>query len=54
MFLISSCSCRALYLSQVLVKNEDLVGAAPAGDAPTTSEWSKNVLTAKVVLILGI
>ena len=22
------------------VKNEDVVGAAPTGDAPTTSEWS--------------
>ena len=24
-----------------LVENEDVVGAAPTGDAPTTSEWSK-------------
>ena len=24
------------------VENEDVVGAAPAGDAPTTYEWSKN------------
>ena len=23
-----------------LVENEDVVEAAPAGDAPTTSEWS--------------
>ena len=23
-----------------LVENEDVVGAAPTGDAPTTSEWS--------------
>ena len=23
-----------------LVENEDVVGAAPSGDAPTTSEWS--------------
>ena len=22
------------------VENEDVVGAAPTGDAPTTSEWS--------------
>ena len=26
------------------VENEDVVGAAPTGDAPTTSEWSTIVL----------
>ena len=26
------------------VKNEDVVGAAPTGDAPTTSEWSTNFI----------
>ena len=32
------------------VKNEDVVGAAPTGDAPTTSEWSTILLPAKVHL----
>ena len=43
MFLVSACSCLcAIYWSQVLryVENEDVVGAAPTGDTPTTSEWS--------------
>ena len=31
---------------------EDVVGAAPTGDAPTTSEWSTILLLAKVRLIL--
>ena len=26
--------------AKCLVENEDVVGAAPTGDAPTTSEWS--------------
>ena len=34
------------------VENEDVVGAAPTGDAPTTSEWSTKLLPAKVHLIL--
>ena len=34
------------------VENEDLVGAAPTGDAPTTSEWSTILLPTKVRLIL--
>ena len=34
------------------VDNEDVVEAAPIGDAPTTSEWSKIVLPTKVCLIL--
>ena len=29
------------------VENEDVVGAAPTGDAPTTSEWSINVIAHK-------
>ena len=33
-------------------KNEDVVGAAPTGDAPTTSEWSTILLLTKVQLIL--
>ena len=36
------------------VENEDVVGAAPTGDAPTTSEWSSILLTTKVHLILEI
>ena len=36
------------------VGNEDVVGAAPTGDAPTTSEWSTIMLSAKVRLILEI
>ena len=34
------------------MENEDVVGAAPTGDAPTTSEWSTSLLLAKVPLIL--
>ena len=36
------------------VKNEDVVGAAPTGDAPTTSEWSTILLATKVRLILEV
>ena len=36
------------------VDNEDVVGAAPTGDAPTTSEWSTIALPTKVCLILEI
>ena len=35
-------------------KNEDVVGAAPTGDAPTTSDWSTIVLPTKVRLILDV
>ena len=53
MFLISSCSCICpIHWSQVLVDNEDVVGAAQTGDAPTTSEWSTILLRTKVRLIL--
>ena len=34
------------------VENEDVVGAAPTGDAPTTSEWLTILLPTKVRLIL--
>ena len=34
------------------VENEDVVGAAPTGDAPNTSEWSTILLPVKVRLIL--
>ena len=36
----------------VEVENEDVVGAAPTGDASTTSEWSTILLPTKVHLIL--
>ena len=36
------------------VENEDVVGAAPTGDAPTTSEWSTISLPTKVRLVLEI
>ena len=36
------------------VENEDVVGAAPTGDAPTTSVWSTILLPAKVRLILEV
>ena len=35
------------------VENEDVVGAAPTDDAPTTSEWSI-LLPTKVQLILEV
>ena len=38
--------------ARCLVENEDVVGAAPTGDAPTTSEWSTILLPTKVPLIL--
>ena len=34
------------------VGNEDVVGVAPTGDAPTTSEWSTILLPTKVRLLL--
>ena len=34
------------------IENEDVVGSAPTGDAPTTSEWSTILLPIKVRLIL--
>ena len=36
------------------VKNEDVVGATPTGDAPTTSEWATILLPTKVKLILEV
>ena len=53
-------SCLVLQLSaqsneaRCYVENEDLVGSAPTGDAPTTSEWSTILLPNKVHLILEI
>ena len=43
-----------IHWSQVLIENEDVVGTAPTGDAPTTSEWSTILLPTKVRLILEI
>ena len=36
------------------VENGDVVGAAPTGDAPTSCEWSTNLLPTKVHLILQV
>ena len=36
------------------VENEDIVGAAPTGGAPTTSEWSTILLPTKVRLLLEV
>ena len=36
------------------VENEDVVEAAPAGDAPTTSQWWNGLLPPKVRLILDV
>ena len=37
-----------------LVEIEDVVAAAPTGDATTTSEWSTILLSTKVLLILDV
>ena len=52
-----SSSCLAVVFAQSIearcyVENEDVVGAAPTGDAPTTSESSTILLPTKVCLIL--
>ena len=52
-------SCFAVSFAQSIearcsVENEDVVGAAPAGDALTTSEWSTILLPTKVRLILEV
>ena len=36
------------------VENDDVVGAAPTGDAPTKSEWSTMLLPTQVPLILEV
>ena len=46
------CNSEITYPYTCKVENEDTVGAAPAGDAPTTSEWSTILLPIKVRLIL--
>ena len=40
MFLFSCC---ANFAQSIQVKNEDVVGAVPTGNAPTTSEWSTSL-----------
>ena len=40
-----------LFEARCYVENEDAVGAAPTGDAPTISEWSTILLPTKVSLI---
>ena len=52
-------SCLAVIFMQSIearcsVENEDVVGAAPTGDAPTTSLWSTILLPTKVWLILEV
>ena len=37
--------------TQYIIQNEDVVGAAPTGDAPTTSELSTILLPTKARLI---
>ena len=36
------------------VENEDVLWAAPTGDAPITSRWSKSLLPTKVCLMLDV
>ena len=40
--------------ARFLVENEDVVGAAPTGDAPTTSEWLTTLFPTKVCLNLEV
>ena len=55
MFLVSSFSVFVQFIeARCWVENEDVVGAAPTGDAPTTSEWSTILLPVMVGLILDI
>ena len=51
--------CLAVVFAQSIeawcwVENEDVVGVAPTGDAPTTSEWATILLPTKVCLILEV
>ena len=47
-------SSHSIHWNQVLVENEDVVGAVPTGDAPITSELSTILLPTKVRLILEV
>ena len=40
--------------SRCYVENEDVVGASPTGDAPTTSGWSTTLLCTKMTYIRGL
>ena len=40
--------------SRCIVKNEDVVWAAPTGDAPTASEWSTILLPTQVRIIFDV
>ena len=60
---VQKCKCFSLRLAVVFaqsiearcyVENEDVVGAAPPGDAPTAYEWPTILLPAKVQLILEV
>ena len=57
-FEIFSCCLAAVFAESLearsQVENEDVVGAASTGDAPTTSEWSTILLPTKVRLILEV
>ena len=39
---------------EILSENEDVVGAAPTGDVPTTSEWSTILLPTNMCLTLEV
>ena len=55
MFLVSSCIIFAQSIEAMCwVENEDVVGAAPTGDASITSEWSAILLSSKVRRILEV
>ena len=52
-------SCLAVAFAQSIearceVGDKDVVGAAPIGDAPTTSEWSTILLPTEVRIILEV
>ena len=49
-----SCHLAVVSAHSIEAKNEDIVGAAPTGDAPTKSEWSTILLPTKVPLILEV
>ena len=51
--LVHCCSCLCLFAQSIearcYVENEDVVGAVPTGDAPTTSEWSSLLRVIKFI-----
>ena len=53
MYIVLSSTCR-FPIKRSQVENEDVVGAAPTGDAPTTYELSTILLPTKVCLILEV